>query len=60
MSRTVPLSPAMRTLIERSKSLQTDRPGVFMAPVYHDGDCAIFKGAACTCSPVVGEVRRIK
>jgi hypothetical protein len=50
----------MKTIAERSKPLMTDKPGVFFAPVYHDDDCAIFKGARCTCSPVVGEVTRMR
>lgn len=52
-------SPYIRTIAERSLSLMTDKPGVFITTVYHDDDCAIFKGSRCTCSPAVGDPVRM-
>lgn len=59
MGKRIKPSLYMKTIAEKSKHLLTDKPGVFFAPVYHDGDCAIFKGARCTCSPVVGDPVRL-
>ncbi len=46
--------PYAHTALTRGLGLP---PGVYVIDVFHDDDCAIFKGRPCTCSPTVGSPR---